>query len=110
MTERFPAVASKAERILSDVFGSPLHVGEGHDLGGSARSRVLRFPVVNRPDGAPASVIVKQCASETFDPDSADDAPWLFFNDWACLQFLGQITDAPPLVPTLYGEIARRDC
>jgi hypothetical protein len=52
------SAASKAEQILTDMFGGAIHLGEARDLGGSARSRVLRFPVVAGPGGAPASVIV----------------------------------------------------
>jgi hypothetical protein len=97
------AAARRAEQILTETFEGSIRLGDGRDLGGSARSQVLRFPVLAGPSAAPASVIVKQSASQAFDPTSANDAYWLFFNDWASLQFLSQIAVAQPLVPALYG-------
>ncbi|GHO46754.1 phosphotransferase [Ktedonospora formicarum] len=96
------SAAQRAERILSKTFGGPIHLGEAQDLGGSARSKVLRFSVLEGPDTAPRSIIVKHINSETFDPHSTNDATWYFFNDWASLQFLDQVTSSP-LAPRLYG-------
>lgn len=103
MNQHINTAASTAEQILAAEFGGRFLLGEGHDLGGSARSRVLRFPVLEGPRSAPASIIVKQSASEVFDPSITTDATWLFFNEWASLQFLPQVVPHPPLVPALYG-------
>jgi hypothetical protein len=93
----------EAERILAETFGGEIRLGEGESLGGSARSLVQRFPVVEGPQSAPASVIVKESAHHQFDPASADDSTWRFFNDWASVQFLDELAPQPPLVPALYG-------
>lgn len=103
MNQFMITAARRAQQILTETFEGSIHLGDGHDLGGSARSRVLRFPVLAGPSTAPASVIMKQSTSEEFNPSSAADASWLFFNDWASLQFLSQIAAPQPLVPALYG-------
>lgn len=93
-----------AERLLAQAFGGPVRLGEGRNLGGSDRSAVYRFSVLDGPDDIPASMIVKQVhstAEAAYAPESADIAAWTFFNEWASLQFLGQI--APGLAPRLYG-------
>src|SRR6266849_877134 len=95
--------ATIAERVLAETFGGPVLLGSGCDRGGSARSSVQRFPVREGPASAPASVIVKQVNSDTFDPDTAHDAAWMLFNDWASLQFLSQVEMPMPLVPAFYG-------
>lgn len=95
--------ATIAEQILTETFGETVHLGPGCDLGGSARSKVLRFPVLEGPASAPTSVIVKQANTDTFDPETANSAAWMFFNDWASLQFLSQIEMPTPLAPTFYG-------
>src|SRR5581483_445629 len=92
-----------AEQILSDRFGTRVYLGEGRDLGGSARSQVLRFPVLAGPAIAPASVIVKQTNQAKFDSETANDAAWMLFNDWASLQFLSTLQPSVPFAPTFYG-------
>ncbi len=103
MEQSMLTITRRTEQILMEKFGGAIRLGEAHDLGGSARTRVLRFPVLEGPPSAPASITVKQSASEAFDPTGADDAAWLFFNDWASLEFLSQIAAPLPLVPALYG-------
>jgi hypothetical protein len=49
-----------AERILSERFKQAIRLGEPSDLGGSARSQVLRFAVLDGSSEAPGSVIVKR--------------------------------------------------
>jgi hypothetical protein len=95
--------ATIAERVLAETFGGPVRLGSGCDLGGSARSSVQRFPIIEGPASAPTSVIVKQVNNDTFDPDAANDATWMLFNDWASMQFLRQVEMTTPLVPTFYG-------
>jgi hypothetical protein len=52
---------------------------------------------------APGSVIVKRAISASFDPDTANEAAWLLFNEWASLQFLGEIGSPEHLAPSFYG-------
>lgn len=91
------------EHILTTYFGSTVRLGNGCDLKGSPRSKVQRVPILEGPALAPASVIVKQTNSETFDPDATNTAAWLLFNDWASLQFLRQIEMPTPLTSICYG-------
>lgn len=97
------ATIAIAERLLTEHFGGVVRLGSGNDLGGSARSRVQRFPVVAGPVSAPTSVIVKQADGEAFEATSANNAAWLLFNDWASLQFLQHIGTPTPCAPTFYG-------
>ncbi|EFH83846.1 hypothetical protein [Ktedonobacter racemifer] len=97
----------RAESILSERFGGRVRLGEGEELQGSARSRVLRFPVLEGPDTAPESVIVKHTNSEAFARESGSDAAWQLFNDWASLQFLGQVDASEPFAPAFYGGDAQ---
>jgi hypothetical protein len=103
MAGRSTRTLHEAERILAETFGGEIRLGEGESLGGSARSLVQRFRVVDGPQSAPAAVIVKESAHPEFDPASADDSTWRFFNDWASVQFLNELAPQPPLVPALYG-------
>jgi Phosphotransferase enzyme family len=94
-----------AESILTETFEESVRLGEGSDLGGSKRSLVLRFPVLDGPMTSPESVIVKRAAAANFDPDTSNEPAWLLFNDWASLQFLGEIEIAASehFAPTFYG-------
>lgn len=87
----FSSTKAIAERILARTFGEPVHLGEGSDLGGSNRSLVMRFPVLDGPVSAPESAIVKRAANPEFDPDTSNEPAWLLLNDWASLQFLEEI-------------------
>ena len=91
------------ERILTMTFDGIVRLGEGYDLGGSSRTLVRRFPVLDGPATAPASVIVKRTANANFDPDISNEATWLFFNDWASLSFLEKVSTSERFAPTFYG-------
>ena len=78
-----------AERVLTETFHGTVFLGEGGDLGGSKRSLVLRFPVVEGPVLAPESVIVKRAANADFDSDTSNESAWLLFNE-------------PPYYPAFY--------
>lgn len=96
-------ITTLTEHMLTRAFDGPVRLGDASDLGGSERSKVLRFPLLEGPASVPASVIVKQSSSASFDPDSADDAAWMFFNDWASIQFLRQVPTPVPLASAFYG-------
>ena len=103
MSDLLLTAGKRAETILADRFGGRVRLGVGEELRGSARSRVLRFPLLERPGAAPESVIVKHTNSETFASEPGSDAAWQLFNDWASLQFLGQVEASEPLAPAFYG-------
>lgn len=95
-----------AEKLLSEVFGGTVRLNKGNDLGGSNRTNVYRFSVLEGPSDAPATVIVKQAHSTgdaVYHPDTATIPAWTFFNEWASLQFLSQIAAAEvPFGPKFY--------
>ncbi len=99
-------VRDTATRLLTEAIGEVrLDAAQPIDEG-SDRSSILRFTVNNAPDGAPASVIVKRAVdlgAEWDDPAAPDSPTTRFLNEWASLQFLGQIAVDPPLAPRLYG-------
>ena len=94
-----------AEKLLSETFGGCIRLDDGDDLGGSKRSLVYRFKILDGPGDAPASVIVKQAhstADAAYQPDSPTLPAWTLFNDWASLQFLNQLPNVEKLAPQFY--------
>lgn len=102
-----PALTTEvlAERVLAEYFGGPVRLGEGRDLGGSNRSKVGRFSILEGPASVPASVIVKRVSLETFDVETGVDAAWMLFNDWASLQFLRTLETPVPFAPAFYSGV-----
>jgi hypothetical protein len=95
-----------AEKVLSKAFSGEVRLSDGEDLGGSNRSKVYRFSLLEGPNDAPASVVVKQAVSldgETYNPDSPNGPAWRLFNDWAGLQFLSEVADGISPGPQFYG-------
>ena len=64
-----------AEKLLSEAFGGRVRLNEEDDLGGSNRTQIYRFSVIEGPGDVPATVIVKQAhstADAIYNPDSDD--------------------------------------
>ena len=104
MSDRKVAVAemkASAERILSQRFGGQVQLDEGDDLGGSNRSYVYRYVVVDGPSEVPASSVVKKIRSQRV--GESGDAELEFFNDWAGLEFLAELEDGWTMAPQCYG-------
>lgn len=104
-TQPSQAAIAEAEKLLSATFGGSIHLDAGDDLGGSNRSLVYRFNVLDGPGDAPASVIVKQAhstADALYQPDRPTLPAWTLFNDWASLQFLSQLANSRKLAPQFY--------
>jgi hypothetical protein len=101
------ATSEAVKRILAETFGGPVMLGAGQEpKHGSGRSSVLRYPVLDGPDGAPASVIIKQVKpheDEPYDPDAADGPAMRLFNEWAGLQFLSALALPEAQAPRFYG-------
>jgi hypothetical protein len=91
MEERVRTVAT---RVLPD-WGKQARLEQGTPVFSSPRFHVFRFPVVDADASAPATVIAKMASSsagEPYDPERAESGPaWRLLNDWAGLQFVGQI-------------------
>ncbi len=99
-------IIDTAERVLAETFGGAVRVDEGEDLQGGMRALVYRFKILDGPGSAPASVIVKQVKStekERYEPDRATMPLWSFFNEWASLQFLGELPAGETFGPRFYG-------
>ncbi|GHO56880.1 phosphotransferase [Ktedonobacter robiniae] len=107
MSDLLLTAGKRTESTLSERFGGRVKLGEGEELQGNARSRVLRFPVQEGPGSAPESVIVKHTNSETFAREASNGAAWRLFNDWASLQFLSQVEAPEPFAPAFYGGDAQ---
>lgn len=70
------------------------------------QATVLRCRVVQSPSDVPQTVIVKKVltADRTeFHPNSPDEMVPRFFNDWAGLEFLGEISDGNSPAAQFYG-------
>lgn len=97
-----------AEKVLIQVLGDAVRLGEAEAIGGGNRSHVHRFPLLDVPPHAPQSVVVKTAprfGDESYDPGSthfASSASRLF-RDWAGLRFLAAVSGREPLAPRLYG-------
>src|ERR687886_1529923 len=93
------------EKLLAAAFGGPLRLDAGQTVEG--RDYVVRFGVLEGPDGAPASVIAKRGRSwgGAYDPDSDDphNPAWGIFGDWAALQFLNEVAGDAAVAPQFYG-------
>ena len=97
--DRIAAAVRTAEGILSDTLGGPTKLAATDRL---RDDRVFRCQVVEGPDHAPASVIIKQ-AWPGYDPAVSSRGADLFFNHWAGTHFAGSLPTDPPLGPQLFG-------
>ena len=101
--ESIEAVRDVAARVMARTMGE-VRLGRATLLNGSDRSSVLRVIVEDAPNGAPSSIIVKRAidlGAEWDDPSLPDSPTTRFFNEWASLQFLGEIAADHPLAPRL---------
>jgi Phosphotransferase enzyme family len=94
------------EKLLSERFEGKVRLGAVEDVRSSSRSKVSRYPLIEGPQCAPQSVIVKQAVAvgrEVYNPDLPDGPAWRLFNEWAGLRFLTETScDAPP-TPRFYA-------
>src|SRR5262245_61745736 len=93
------------EKLLSEGFEGKVRLGAAEEIR-AAHSKVSRFPVLEGPQGAPKSVIVKQViavGSEIYSPDSPDGPARRLFNEWAGLQFLTETSGGASPTPRFYA-------
>lgn len=101
-----PRAKPVAERVLSELWGNKISLGQNEKLGGSNRSNVYRFPVLPGSTELPKSIVVKQArelTNESYDPEGTEGPAWRLFNDWAGLQFLTELAGADSPTPQFYG-------
>lgn len=99
-------IAKHASALLSERVGSEARL-EVSNVMSTWGSIVVRCRVKLGRAQLPAHLIVKKVREDQsgYEPDSParPNAAHSLFNDWAALQFLGQIQHDPPLSPTFYG-------
>lgn len=84
-----------AENVLCKAFGGAVRLKMETEFD-TDRATVLRCCVVESPSGIPQSVVVKRALTTDgteFHPNSPDEMVPQFFNDWAGLEFLSEISD-----------------
>src|SRR5262245_552106 len=94
------------EKLLSERFEGKVRLDAVEDVRSSSRSKVSRYPLIEGPQWAPQSVIIKQAVAvgrEVYDPDLPDGPAWRLFNEWAGLQFLTETAGGASPTPRFYA-------
>ncbi|MGH9752671.1 MAG: phosphotransferase family protein [Blastocatellia bacterium] len=94
------------EKLLSERFEGKVRLGVAEEIRSGGRSKVNRFPVLEGPQCAPKSVIVKQAVAigrEIYNPDLPEGPAWRLFNEWAGLRFLTGTSDGASPTPRFYA-------
>jgi hypothetical protein len=93
-----------AERVLAASFGD-VRLDAGVVLDSSDRSAVVRFQKLHGADLAPSSVIVKRAIDSVARPSDEEEPNSVahLFNEWASLQFLGEVISDNPVAPRFLG-------
>jgi hypothetical protein len=94
------------EKLLSERFEGKVRLDAAEEIRSGGRRKVSRFRVLEGPQCAPQSVIVKQAVAvgrEVYNPDLPDGPAWRLFNEWAGLQFLTETSGGPSPTPWFYA-------
>jgi hypothetical protein len=94
------------EKLLSERFEGKVCLAAAQEIRSGGRSTVSRFPVLEGPQCAPQSVIVKQAVTvgrEVYNPDTPDGPAWRLFSEWAGLRFLTETSGGASPTPRFYG-------
>ena len=94
-----------AENVLCKAFGDDVRLKVKTEFDAD-QATVLRCYVIKAPAGVPQSVVVKRALTTNgtaFQPNSADEMIPRFFNDWAGLKFLSEISDGDSPAAQFYG-------
>lgn len=96
-----------SEDILSQAFEQTIQLEMGDPSGLSERAYVHRLNVVQSASDIPETIILKQAAiragNDVYDPQASDGPASRLFNEWAGLQFLGEVCSDPLPAPHFYG-------
>jgi hypothetical protein len=98
----------RVEELLTETWGNKVQLApHAADLKASGRTQVYRFSLLEKPVDAPQHIIVKampmtEGVSEAYST-VPDNSFQLFFNEWAGLQFLSEVTPHSALVPRFYA-------
>ena len=94
-----------AENVLHKAFKSDVRLKMETEFD-TDRATVLRCYAVKASAGVPRSVVVKRALTTDgteFHPNSRDEMIPRFFNDWAGLKFLSEISDGDSPAAQFYG-------
>lgn len=94
-----------AENVLCKAFKGDVRLKMETEFD-TDQATALRCYVVNGPTGVPQSIVVKKVLTTDgteFHPNSPDEMVPRFFNDWADLEFLSEISDGDSPVAQFYG-------
>lgn len=94
-----------AENVLCKAFGGDVRLKIETEFD-TDRATVLRCRVVESPPGVPRSVVVKKALpadGRVFQSNVPDDVVVRFFNDWAGLEFLSEISGGDSPAAQFYG-------
>ena len=97
-------IKSQTEKLLSDTFGYYVRLSNARTI--ESRSHIHRFDVIDGPQDLAKHIIVKQTRdmqNHTLEASGYPSQSWLFFNDWAGLQFLQQVVPDNSLSPHFYA-------
>jgi len=94
------------EKLLSEQFEGKVRLDAAEEIRSGGRSKVSRYRVLEGPQCAPQSVIVKQAVAvgtEVYDSDLPYGPAWRLFNEWAGLRFLTEISGGASPTPRFYA-------
>src|SRR5215213_5930837 len=102
--ERLAEIRAAAEEMLVGAFSGPVRLDGGVPL--RERDTIFRFAVLDGPGGAPPSVVVKGATPRDDQPYEPEAGEFMsqarrLFNDWAALEFLGQVMGDESPAPRL---------
>lgn len=102
--EIFDTVTKVGERILSDIFGSPINFTDVQRLSEPDRRNSILRCITVPTDNVPSTFIIKKVQAEAYDPE--DSSSWdtqRFFNDWVGSKFLSSLEGDTNHGPQFYG-------
>ena len=94
-----------AENVLCKAFGDDVRLKVKTEFDAD-QATVLHCYAIKAPPGVPQSVVVKRALTTdgtAFQPNSADEMIPRFFNDWAGLKFLSEISNGDSPAAQLYS-------
>jgi thiamine kinase-like enzyme len=102
--EDFSSLASVAERMLSEAFGSQIHFTNIERLSEPERRNLILRCSITPTGDFPSRFIIKKVEVKSYQPD--DPKSWdtqRFFSDWVGSQFLSSLGNGVSHGPRFYG-------
>jgi len=98
---REKTLLQKARKVLSDTWGSDVHLSVLEQ--NNEHQHVLRLAVQGVTPDEPQTLVLKRWRWEDEERFSAEFSASHFFNDWAGLEFIATVLGNESLVPQVYG-------